>query len=71
MISREPIFLVKADLAEITEVGATPYGGRRVIEILGGTVAAPAFAEIAGIALRYLDVPPDALVADGAAATDE
>ncbi len=40
-------------------------------QILGGTVAAPAFAEIAGIALRYLDVPPDALVADGAAATDE
>lgn len=38
-------------------------------QILGGTVAAPAFAEIAGIALRYLDVPPDALVADSAAAT--
>ncbi|MCC6947144.1 MAG: DUF3237 domain-containing protein [Bradyrhizobiaceae bacterium] len=41
MISREPIFLVEADLAEITEVGTTPYGGRRVIEILGGTVAGP------------------------------
>lgn len=35
--------------------------------ILGGTVAAPAFAEIAGFALRYLDVPPDALLADDAA----
>lgn len=41
MITREPIFLVEADLAEITEVGTTPYGGRRVIEILGGTVAGP------------------------------
>jgi len=41
MISREPIFHIHADLAEITEVGATPYGGRRVIEILGGTVEGP------------------------------
>ena len=28
--------------------------------IWGGTVAAPAFAEIAGFALQYLEVPPDA-----------
>lgn len=41
MISREPIFHIHADLAEITEVGATPYGDRRVIEILGGTVEGP------------------------------
>ncbi len=39
MISAEPIFHVHADLGEITEAGATPYGGRRVIEILGGRVA--------------------------------
>lgn len=30
--------------------------------IWGGTVAAPAFAEIAGFALPYLEVPPDAVV---------
>jgi cell division protein FtsI/penicillin-binding protein 2 len=29
-------------------------------EIFGGVIAAPAFAEIAGFALQYLDVPPDA-----------
>jgi cell division protein FtsI (penicillin-binding protein 3)/stage V sporulation protein D (sporulation-specific penicillin-binding protein) len=29
-------------------------------DIYGGTVAAPAFAEIAKFALQYLDVPPDA-----------
>jgi cell division protein FtsI/penicillin-binding protein 2 len=29
-------------------------------DIYGGTVAAPAFAEIATFALQYLDVPPDA-----------
>jgi hypothetical protein len=38
MLSSEPIFRIQADLADITEVGTTPYGGRRVIEILGGTV---------------------------------
>ncbi|MBW3592557.1 MAG: penicillin-binding protein 2 [Actinobacteria bacterium] len=30
--------------------------------IWGGTVAAPAFAEIAGFALPYLEVPPDAVI---------
>ncbi len=38
MLSKEPVFRNEADLGEITEVGATPYGGRRVIEILGGRV---------------------------------
>lgn len=38
MLSKEPVFRIEADLGEITEVGATPYGGRRVIEILGGRV---------------------------------
>ena len=28
-------------------------------DIYGGTVAAPAFAQIAEFALQYLDVPPD------------
>jgi hypothetical protein len=38
MISREPIFRIHADLGEILPVGATPYGERRVVEILGGRV---------------------------------
>jgi len=38
MISKEPIFRIHADLGEILEAGTTPYGGRRVIEILGGRV---------------------------------
>ena len=38
MISSEPIFRIHADLGEIVEAGSTPYGGRRVIEILGGRV---------------------------------
>lgn len=38
MLSKEPLFRIEADLGQITEVGATPYGGRRVIEILGGRV---------------------------------
>jgi hypothetical protein len=38
MISGTPIFHVHADLGEIVDVGSTPYGGRRVIEILGGRV---------------------------------
>ncbi len=33
-------------------------------DIFGGIVAAPAFAEIAGLALQYLDVPPDAPVGE-------
>ncbi len=39
MLSKDPLFRIEADLGEITEVGATPYGGRRVIEILGGRVS--------------------------------
>ncbi len=39
MLSKEPVFRIQADLGEITEVGPTPYGGRRVIEILGGRVS--------------------------------
>jgi hypothetical protein len=38
MISNEPIFRIHADLGEIVDAGATPYGGRRTIEILGGRV---------------------------------
>jgi hypothetical protein len=38
MISREPIFSVRAELADILDVGAAPFGHRRVVNILGGTV---------------------------------
>jgi hypothetical protein len=38
MISNLPILRIHADLGEIVEAGSTPYGGRRVIEILGGRV---------------------------------
>ncbi|PWB65152.1 MAG: DUF3237 domain-containing protein [Bradyrhizobiaceae bacterium] len=41
MISQQPIFRVEAELADILDFGATPYGGRRVINILGGRVAGP------------------------------
>lgn len=39
MLSEKPILRVEADLAEILEFGDTPYGKRRVIHILGGTVS--------------------------------
>lgn len=41
MLSKEPIIRVEADLAEILEFGDKPYGKRRVINILGGTVSGP------------------------------
>jgi hypothetical protein len=40
-LSNDPIFRVHADLGEIVDAGTTPYGGRRVIEILRGTVEGP------------------------------
>jgi len=38
MLGPEPIFTIHAELAGIMNLGATPYGERRVIDILGGTV---------------------------------
>jgi hypothetical protein len=38
MISSEPLFRVRAELADILHPGATPYGERRIINILGGRV---------------------------------
>jgi len=38
MISQAPIFTIHAELAEIRHFGQTPYGERRVIDILGGRV---------------------------------
>ncbi|MBI1205578.1 MAG: DUF3237 family protein [Rhodopseudomonas sp.] len=41
MLSPEPIFTIQAELAGILNLGATPYGERRIIDILGGTVSGP------------------------------
>ena len=41
MISQAPIFTIHAELADIRHFGQTPYGERRVIDILGGRVDGP------------------------------
>src|SRR5262249_27414032 len=41
MISQAPIFTIRAELADIRHFGVTPYGERRVIDILGGRVEGP------------------------------
>ena len=41
MLSTQPIFTIQAELAGILNLGATPYGERRIIDILGGTVTGP------------------------------
>jgi hypothetical protein len=38
IVSSTPIFTISAELEAIMDLGRTPYGGRRVIGILGGTV---------------------------------
>ena len=38
MLSPEPIFRIHAELADILPLGHTPYGERRIINILGGRV---------------------------------
>jgi hypothetical protein len=44
MLGKEPIFTIYAELEAITSLGRTPYGERRVIGILGGTVRGPKLA---------------------------
>lgn len=39
MISREPIFHIHCELAGILDLGPAPFGHRRVVHILGGTIA--------------------------------
>ncbi len=41
MLGQEPIFTIRAELGPILELGPTPYGQRRIIDILGGTVQGP------------------------------
>ena len=38
MLSAEPIFRIHCELADILPLGSTPYGERRIINILGGRV---------------------------------
>ena len=38
MISQEPIFTVRCELANILDLGPAPFGHRRVVNILGGPV---------------------------------
>lgn len=38
MISPEPIFSIRCELANILDVGSAPFGHRRVVNILGGPV---------------------------------
>jgi hypothetical protein len=41
VLSDQPIFIVDAELDTIMNLGPTPYGERRIINILDGTVAGP------------------------------
>lgn len=41
MLATQPIFQIHAELAAISDLGRTPYGVRRIIDILGGTVSGP------------------------------
>ena len=41
LVSDKPIFHVHAELADIRHFGRTPYGERRVIDILGGRIEGP------------------------------
>ena len=41
MIALEPIFHLRAELADALELGDTPYGRRRIINILGARVEGP------------------------------
>jgi hypothetical protein len=49
MLSPQPIFTITAELGAILAFGKTPYGDRRVIDILGGTVEGP---KLNGIVLK-------------------
>jgi len=44
MLSKQPIFTINAELEGITSLGRTPYGERRIIGILCGSVRGPKLA---------------------------
>ena len=39
MISQEPIFRIHCEVANILDLGPAPFGHRRVVNLLGGTVS--------------------------------
>ena len=41
MLSSQPMFTISAELDAIRSIGRTPYGERRIINILGGSVSGP------------------------------
>ncbi len=41
MLGDQPIFTISAELEAITNLGHTPYGQRRIIGIVGGSVRGP------------------------------
>ena len=41
LLSDKPIFTIRSPLGDIQKLGNTPYGERRIINILGGTVEGP------------------------------
>jgi uncharacterized protein DUF3237 len=41
LISRAPIFRVHCEVADSLDLGPTPFGHRRVVNLLGGTVTGP------------------------------
>jgi hypothetical protein len=41
LLSEQPIFTVRCGLGSIQKLGSTPYGERRIINILDGTVEGP------------------------------
>ena len=45
MISSEPIFSIRCEVANILDLGPAPFGHRRVVNLLGGTVSG---AKLAG-----------------------
>src|SRR4029078_4510687 len=41
LVSEQPIFVISSPLGDIQKLGNTPYGERRIINIMGGTVDGP------------------------------
>src|ERR1051325_6401860 len=41
LLSDQPIFTIRSPLGDIQKLGDTPYGERRIINVLGGTVDGP------------------------------
>ena len=41
LLSDQPIFTIRSPLGDIQKLGNTPYGERRIINIMGGTVDGP------------------------------